>query len=690
MDFSESTFDGWLDRALREVPVPVGMLERLRRIPVSSDAALDAAVRDVPVPVSLRGRLEGIGRRRLRWARLSQMAVAAGLMAAIGFSYLGAMLVFLWTAYRSPGPPPPRLVSRVTVDLPGASDRTGADFDGVELALAEPAPGTRLAAAPGADLPQFQLVAYVRPLFSPLGEMQRLFVGRFNPGGWDPLDDRTLARWPVLAAPNLPEELPELRQAAGLDRRGVAVPAVDGADPAFVLQTGFNPLVFPGAHPQLATSVVPLEVDARSYDLTRQWVERGVRPPPRQLRTEELLAAIDYHLPRPKRGPVALHVAGGPSPFGFGQRHLLQVGLQARDIPTRDHPPTHVTFAIDASGSMGEGGSLGSVRRALRQFRDSLDGDDRVSLVVFRESAQPLAEEIGPDDWDELVAAVDALAPGGSTNVAAGLRQAYAVACRRLRDGGRANAVVLLTDSSGQLDAVTAERIHPRLVEAADWGIALHVIGLGPATWEEEPTGILASLARAVGGGAHQARDSEGIGRALREVLTGKSQRVASDVRLKVTFNPKSVAAYRLLGHEAGEVPADLETDFHAGRSATALYEVQLRQRGEKLVAEVEASWRDPATGQPASLTRRFRRGQFARSLLDAPLSIQAATVVAEAAEVLRGSPFVGPRPNPRSLAPVLDRARQVDTRVRDEPTFAEFVGLMERAEAAKPHRSGG
>jgi Ca-activated chloride channel family protein len=436
--------------------------------------------------------------------------------------------------------------------------------------------------------------------------------------------------------------------------------------------------------------VVPLEVNTRSYDLSRQWIERGERPPPRQLHTEELLAAIDYSFPPPKRGPVALHVAGGPSPLAFGRGRLLQVGLRARDVPAGDRPSTHLIFAVDASSSMGEGGRLGLVRRALSDLGGSLDADDRASLVVFRERAQSMAEQIGPDAWGQFVAAVDSLDPSGSTNVAAGLRQAYVVAHHRFRDGDGARRVVLLTDSLGPLDAVTAERIHARLVEAAGRGIVLHVIGLGPTTWEEEPTGILARLASAAGGRAHQTSDSEGIGRALREVLSGKPQLVASGLRLEVTFNPKSVAAYRLLGHEIGDVPAELEADFYAGQSATALYEVQLRPNRGKLVAEVEATWRDPATGRPASITRRFRRGQFAGSLVDAPLSIQAATVVAEAAEILRGSPFVGPRPNPRSLAPVLHRARQLDTRVRDEPTFAEFVSLLERAEAARPHRSGG
>ena len=45
--------DDGLDAALREVPLPAGLLDRLRGIPLADDADLDATLRDVPVPAGL-------------------------------------------------------------------------------------------------------------------------------------------------------------------------------------------------------------------------------------------------------------------------------------------------------------------------------------------------------------------------------------------------------------------------------------------------------------------------------------------------------------------------------------------------------------------------------------------------------------------------------------------------------------
>jgi len=72
--------------------------------------------------------------------------------------------------------------------------------------------------------------------------------------------------------------------------------------------------------------------------------------------------------------------------------------------------------------------------------------------------------------------------------------------------------------------------------------------------------------------------------------------------------------------------------------------------------------------------------------MIDAPLPLQAASVVAEAVEVLRGSPFVASRSNPGSLATVFERAGQVDGVLHLEPTFSEFVSFIQQAQAATPH----
>ncbi len=61
-------------------------------------------------------------------------------------------------------------------------------------------------------------------------------------------------------------------------------------------------------------------------------------------------------------------------------------------------------------------------------------------------------------------------------------------------------------------------------------------------------------------------------------------------------------------------------------------------------------------------------------------------------AEPLRGSlPLFNPTwPNPGSLQPVVQRSRQVNSRLLARPNDSAYWGLLEKVAAARPYRSGG
>ena len=695
MSSQDSNFDAWLDAELRDVSLPVGLLERLRSIAVAGDEELDAAIRDVPVPVGLGSRVQRIWEAPLRLARLGSLATAASLLIAIGLSYVGAMAGFLWTiyiAYTSPPLPPPSLDSRVAIVLSLEPDGQAVGVEGLEIALLSKGPGDVDPADPAPPAPEVELAGIGTPVKSPSGPIDPFIAIP----GVNLLEDLNLARWPVFASHRGFDELEDLAKVAGLKPRGINFPLVLGYDVSFLSKTDFHPFVVPAAHPRLRSVVVPLGVGTSSYDLTRRHLEDGELPSRDKLRTEEFLAAIDYQFPRPNKGALALHLSGGPSPFREGRDdlRLLQFGVQAREVADGERPGTRLTLALDVSASMRWGGRLEITRRALREFIGRIGPKDRISLVVFSEDAYVLVEDIGGDQEQVLLAAVDSLTPQNSTNVGAGLRLAYAVAQHGALPATMDNRVVLLTDALAELDPASRDRIGERLVDAAARGVTLDVVDLRRKEEQEEADPLMTALARAGGGRIHRATGADQVGWALSEVLTGKSQLIAADARLKVTFNPNSVAAYRLFGHEprsiTGLKPAEAETDFHAGQSGTALFEVQLRRSTEPEVAVAELSWRDPRSGEPRQLRLPFRRGQFARTLIEAPLSLQAAAVAAQGAEGLRISPFDPAWPNPRSLADVLRLARQVDTRLQQRASFMEFISVIEQAEAVRPSRSGG
>ena len=174
---------------------------------------------------------------------------------------------------------------------------------------------------------------------------------------------------------------------------------------------------------------------------------------------------------------------------------------------------------------------------------------------------------------------------------------------------------------------------------------------------------------------------------------------MAHAARLQVTFNPKSVLEYRLVGHESGDwdglLPGPLEADFHEGQTATALFEVRLAPHGPNDLASVDLTWYAPdgsktLAGKTAKTARMtVERKHFAASLTSSAPSLQEAAAVCYTAEVLRHSPFIF-HPHSRlsaaaALLRVVEFSGQIDSRLQQLPSFQEFVALVRQEVKAHP-----
>jgi Ca-activated chloride channel family protein len=706
MSTSDSHSDAWLDAELRDVPVPPGLLDRLRQTAREtvelSDEDLDAALRDVSMPLALHRRLEQMGRRMGQWTWISRLAIAASLLLAVGVAVLGILVALVFVPQGGnrlvhEGSKPDAMEKRI--EASGGKERPPFDASQLpvesDLAVAPPAAPevlpsdhpasasrlTGLASGPGQTQPTTR------------GPSEEL-AETFGPSGLDPTTDANLSRWPI-TSPQGFDDSPDLRKVPGLKPMGLNFPPVQGYDLLFLSRTGFHPLVLPALNKQLQSVVVPLVSSTASYELAQRYLDDGELPPATALRTEEFLAAIDYQFPRPTGQALGLSAAGGWTLHGGGTR-LVQFGVQARGPSDERRPPARLTLLVDVSASMRWGGRLEMVRQALESFVDRMDKDDRVSLVAFSDDAQVLVEDAGVEEQTQIRTAIAQLVPHRSTNVGAGLRQAYAVAQRGDPARTLANRIVLLTDGLAELDASAVQAIGQRLRAAAARGIQLHVVDLEQEKDDDAIDSVLAQLSSVGGGRTHRATTRSQVGWALDEVLSGKSQIVAANVRMKVSFNPKAVAVYRLLGHEPRTVvvfkPARLETSFYVGQSATALFEVQLLPNNEASLATAELTWREPASGRDHRVTQELRREQLAGSWAHTPASVQAAAVAAEAVETLRFSPYNPPVPTRSllsSLSAILRSGRDVNSQLLERPSYAQFLETLEKAVRALSPKRG-
>ena len=431
--------DDELDAVVATVSVPDGLVDRLRQI-VLSDETMDVRLCDVHVPT---GMLERIcqsaaaedrevvvtaeplwiaGRRRKRRpgrATAAKWATAVSLLVALGLAYAGVISEYLLSISptQSTGLPNIAAVQRPSS---GGSAEPGT----LESKPTLNAHDKRAAAETiASDLTP------PKPLMTFSGEPpRRAWSPDLRGADEDLLDAGSRSRWGVFATHRSFDDLPELRRIAPLSPRGIEWPLAPGSNTAFLIRYGVHPFVSPAAHPQLCSTVVPLEVDSSSYELARRYVEDGELPPPSSLRTEAFLAAMDYGFPCPTQQELGLSASGGPSPFGGQGVQLMQVGVQSALLPNAQHAPVCLVVAVDVSSSMRWGGRLEIVRQALRRMAWQMGPLDRLTLVAFSETAEIVVDDVGREEVEQFLAGVNSLTLRSSTNVGDGLLNAYGAA----------------------------------------------------------------------------------------------------------------------------------------------------------------------------------------------------------------------------------------------------------------------
>jgi Ca-activated chloride channel family protein len=367
---------------------------------------------------------------------------------------------------------------------------------------------------------------------------------------------------------------------------------------------------------------------------------------------------------------------------------LLLVGVQAGGLAHRPQAATHLVIALDLSYSMSRGGRLEIVQRGISRLLDQLGARDRLSLVVFGEEVTHVVEAATRDDAASIRILLDDLTPRGGTNLAAGLQRAASLAMTDVAGSAAARRLVLVTDSEATMPGDVRRGIDQMLGDARELGVRLDVLDVSQRSLVD-PT--LQSWAFDLQGDVRPIADARQMQRSLLEALSGGEPTIAREARLKLHFNPQTVAAYRLVGHESNSLadltPATLEAELTAGESAAALVEVWFQPGDGDDLGYAELTWNDPAGGPTQRVRQRFSRLQFAPSLTEAPVPLVQAALAAEVGEVLRGSEGVmrqaGIRPAAqRGLAAVLEVADSANPQLRQRPDMQRLLRIVRQLKA--------
>ncbi|MBT7303475.1 MAG: VWA domain-containing protein [Victivallales bacterium] len=448
-------------------------------------------------------------------------------------------------------------------------------------------------------------------------------------------------------------------------------------------------------------STFSIDVDTASYANVRRFLTQNQLPPKDAVRIEELVNYFLYSYEEPKgERPFSVSVDLAQCPWAPKHR-LARVALKGREPDLARRPASNLVFLLDVSGSMNQPNKLPLVKKSMKMLVDHLGENDRVAIVVYAGASGLVLPSTNCDRKEQILAALDRLSAGGSTNGGAGIQLAYQTAVSHFIKGGT-NRVLLATDGDFNVGVSNRGDLTRLIEQKAKSGVFLTVLGFGNGNLQDATLEQLSGK----GNGTYAYIDSTREARKVMvEQIGGTLLTIAKDVKIQVEFNPARIGAYRLIGYENRMLAhQDFNDDkkdageIGAGLTVTAFYE--LVPRGVKieipgvdpLKYQAVAMAEEALANEAMTVKLRYKLPDSDTSTLltatvkDEPKSIKQmsddyifATSVAAFGMVLRDSPYKGSA----SFA-LAEELGQTGARRDPNGYRKEFLELLKRAKTLK------
>ena len=322
-------------------------------------------------------------------------------------------------------------------------------------------------------------------------------------------------------------------------------------------------------------STFSIDVDKASYSNVRRMINNGQEIPKDAVKIEEFINYFDYDYPQPTgKDPFSINTEVAKSPWNKDTQ-LVKIGLQGKEVPLGDIPPSNLVFLIDVSGSMNSTNKLPLLKSAFKVLVNQLRDEDKISIVTYAGAAGLALEPTS--DKNKIIEALDKLNAGGSTAGGQGIQLAYKIAEENFIKNGN-NRVILATDGDFNVGASSDQAMEDLILEKRKSGVFLTCLGFGTGNYQDSKMETLADK----GNGNHAYIDTmQEAQRVLGTEFGGTLYTIAKDVKIQVEFNPAKVQAYRLIGYENRLLNAEDFNDdkkdageLGSGHTVTALYEI--------------------------------------------------------------------------------------------------------------------
>ncbi len=389
-------------------------------------------------------------------------------------------------------------------------------------------------------------------------------------------------------------------------------------------------------------STFSLDVDTASYTIARKYINSGSLPPKDSIRVEEFINYFKRDYPVPARDTFSIYTEMAPSAFNRGY-HVLEVGIQGKNVEASNIRRTALTFVIDVSGSMDMDNRLTLVKKSLKILVDQMGETDKIGIVVYGTNGRKLLEPTSGENKERILRAIDKLEPEGSTNAAEGLMLGYDMAYNGFINDGN-NRIILCTDGVANQGITKAEDILKMVEDYKTKGITLTTLGFGMDNFNDI---FLETLADKGDGNYAYIDTLDEAKKIFIDQLAGTLEVIAKDAKVQIEFDRNSVESYRLIGYEnrllkdkdfknnsvdAGEIGA--------GHAVTALYELKLKNDVDEYAGKVKLRYKNPETNKVTEISKNIKSSLIQDSFYSATPRFRFITMVAQTAEILKGSPW--------------------------------------------------
>jgi hypothetical protein len=224
---------------------------------------------------------------------------------------------------------------------------------------------------------------------------------------------------------------------------------------------------------------------AQDVGYFRKLVAEGQVPLSEFFPIEGFLNEHDTALPAPNYDMLAtLHAFVGLFYDPQEDKPLIsmQLGLNSGLSPEEiEASPFNLVVVVDVSGSMNDAGKLDFVRTGLVLMIDSLDANDKLTIVAYDTVA---TVRLGPtyvtdDAKGEILDIILDLKTGGSTNIYDGLYKGYEMASKGITDSEAMHRVLFLSDGLASAGNTNTDDILAMSAQYNELGIGITTLGVG-------------------------------------------------------------------------------------------------------------------------------------------------------------------------------------------------------------------